>query len=81
MMFDFENGCSEIIQSLCIKFMGRELLWSSIESEGPGITMGEDATVVYKAMLLAKKITVTHEVFSFIEYMRNPYAVKRKTIH
>ena len=65
MMFDFENECPGIIQSLCTKFMRRELLWSSIESEDPRITMGEDAAVVYKAMLMAKKIAVTHKVFYF----------------
>ena len=65
MMFDFENECPGIIQSLCTKFMRRELLWSSIESEDPRITMGEDAAVVYKAMLMAKKIAVTHEVLYF----------------
>lgn len=65
MMFDFENECPGIIQSLCTKFMRRELLWSSIESEDPRITMGEDAAVVYKAMLMARKIAVTHKVFYF----------------
>ena len=65
MMFDFENECPSIIQSLCTKFMRRELLWSSIKSEDPRITMGEDAAVVYKAMLMAKKIAVTHKVFYF----------------
>ena len=65
MMFDFENGCSGIIQSLCTKFMRRNLLWSSIENEDPRITMGEDAAVVYKALLMAKKVVVTHKVFYF----------------
>lgn len=65
MMFDFKNGCPGIIQSLCTKFMRKELLWLSIESEDSRITMGEDAAVVYKAMLLAKKIVITHEVFYY----------------
>ncbi len=65
MMFDFEYGCPGVIQSLCTKFIRRELLWSSIENEDSRITMGEDAAVVYKSMLLAKKIAVTHEVLYF----------------
>ncbi len=78
MMFDFKSGCPGIIQSLCTKLMRRELLWSSIEGEDSRITMGEDAAAVYKAMLLAKKIAITHEVFYFYRVHENSMCRKKE---
>ncbi len=65
MMFDFEEGCPGILQSLCTKLIRRTLLQSSIQSVDKRITMGEDAAVVYKSCLLAEKIAVTNKYLYF----------------
>lgn len=65
MIFDFECGCPGIIQSLCSKLIKKNILWSSIESVNENITLGEDAAVVYKAMLLSKKIAITNKCLYF----------------
>lgn len=65
MMFDFENGYPGIIQSLSTKLIKRDILLSAIENVDDRITMGEDAAVVYKAMLLAKRVAVTSNVFYY----------------
>jgi len=65
MMFDFDNGRPGIIQSLCSKLIKKELLLASIKTVDSRITMGEDAAVVYKALLLARKIVITNECFYF----------------
>lgn len=70
MMFDFEEGCPGIIQSLWTKLIRKNILWSSIEAVDKRITMGEDAAVVYKALLIAKKIVITNEYLYF--YRTNP---------
>lgn len=65
MMFDFEKNCPGIIQSLCTKLIKRKLLWESIRTVDNRITMGEDAAVVYKAMLNALKIAITNNCYYF----------------
>lgn len=70
MMFDFEAGCPGIVQSLCTKLIRRNILWSGIESVDKRITMGEDAAVVYKTLLIARKIVITNEYLYF--YRTNP---------
>ncbi len=65
MMFDFENGRPGIIQSLCSKLIKTKILRASMEAVDGRITMGEDAAIVYKAMLLAKKAAVTNRCFYF----------------
>ncbi len=65
MMFDFEKNRPGIIQSLCTKLIKRKLLWESLRTVDNRITMGEDAAVVYKAMLNASKIAITNESFYF----------------
>lgn len=65
MMFDFGNNCPGVIQSLCTKLIKRKLLWESIREMDDRITMGEDAAVVYNAMLNAEKIAVTNECYYF----------------
>lgn len=71
MIFDFENGCSGIIQSLCSKLIKKNILWSSMEGVDENITLGEDAAVVYKAMLLSKKIAITNKCFYFYRVRQN----------
>ena len=61
MMFDFEEGCPGVIQSLVTKLIKKEILWSSIETADERVTMGEDAVIVYKAMFYAKKIVITNQ--------------------
>lgn len=65
MMFDFEKGSPGIIQSLCTKLIKRSILWTSIENIDCRITMGEDAAVTYKALLIANKISVTNSCLYF----------------
>jgi len=65
MMFDFEYGRPGIIQSLCTKLMKRKILLRSMEGVDSRIAMGDDAAVVYKAMLIADKVAVTHQCFYF----------------
>lgn len=65
MMFDFEEECSGIIQSLCTKLLKRDILWSSIETMDDRITLGEDAAVVYNAMLSARKIVIINDYLYF----------------
>lgn len=65
MMFDFEKNSPGIIQSLCTKLIKRELLRESIRTVDNRITMGEDAAVVYKALLTASKIAITNECYYF----------------
>ena len=65
MMFDFKQDSPGIIQSLCTKFIKTKILWSGIEHVDNRITMGEDASVVYKVILLAKKIVITNQSFYF----------------
>lgn len=65
MMFDLEQGCPGIIQSLCTKLMKRELLVKAMEDLDSRITMGEDAAVTYNIMLMAKKIAVIDNFFYF----------------
>lgn len=59
MMFDFQENQPGIIQSLCSKFVKKELLWECIEKVDERISLGEDAAAVYRMILLAKKIVVT----------------------
>lgn len=61
MMFDFNERCPGVIQSLATKLIKREILWSSIELVDERITMGEDAAVVYRAMLDAKRIVIINQ--------------------
>ena len=70
MMFDFEKSCPGIIQSLCTKLIKREILWSSIQTVDSRITMGEDAAVVYSALLIANKVIITNSYLYF--YRLNP---------
>lgn len=65
MMYDFEHGCPGIIQSLCTKLIKRNLLLESIHGLDNRITMGEDAAVVYIAMLKAKKIVIANSYLYF----------------
>lgn len=65
MMFDFEKGRPGIIQSLWSKMIKREVLWKSIRYVDSRITLGEDAAVVYHAMLIAKKIVVIYDYLYF----------------
>ena len=65
MMFDFEKSCPGIIQSLCTKLIKREILWSSIQTVDSRITMGEDAAVVYSALLIANKVIITNSYLYF----------------
>lgn len=65
MMFDFENLRPGIIQSLCTKMIKTNILKESIRNVDNRITVGEDAAVVYKAMLTAEKIVVTSESYYF----------------
>lgn len=65
MMFDFENGCPGIIQSLCTKLIKRDILQSCIENMDSRITMGEDAALTYHVLLEAKKIVVTNDYLYF----------------
>ncbi len=65
MMFDFENSCPGIIQSLCTKLIKRSLLEKSIYGIDTRITMGEDAAVVCKAMLNAKRTFIINKSFYY----------------
>lgn len=65
MMFDFNAGCPGIIQSLCTKFVKRNLLLKSINSVDNRISIGEDAAVTYKLLLGAKKIAITNATLYF----------------
>lgn len=65
MMFDFDYESPGLIQSLCTKLMKKELLMRSFEDIDSRITMGEDASVTFKAMLLARKIVVMNDSFYF----------------
>lgn len=65
MMFDFNAGCPGVIQSLWTKLIKRELLEKSVREVEDGITMGEDAAVVYQALLLAKTVVITNDSFYF----------------
>ncbi|MCM1216985.1 MAG: glycosyltransferase [Lachnospiraceae bacterium] len=65
MMFDFDNGKPGIIQSLCTKLIKRNILRESISNVDGNVTLGEDAAVVYRAMITAKKIAITNESFYF----------------
>ncbi|KAI4441690.1 glycosyltransferase family 2 protein [Schaedlerella arabinosiphila] len=65
MVFDFTKNCPGIIQSLCTKLIKKKLLYESIQFVDNRITMGEDAAVVYKAMLNAKKIVVINDCYYF----------------
>lgn len=65
MMFDLRKGCPGVIQALWTKMIKREILWQSIESVDNRITLGEDAAVVYKAMLIARKIVITNKYLYF----------------
>lgn len=61
MMFDFNEGRPGVIQASVTKLIKREILCPSIEAVDERITMGEDAAVVYRAMLYAKKIAITNQ--------------------
>lgn len=65
MMFDFENSMSGISPSLCSKLIKKSVLEESIKNVDSRITLGEDAAVVYKAMLAAEKVAVTNESYYF----------------
>lgn len=80
MMYDFEKNEPGILQSLCTKLIKRELLWKSIESEDRRITIGEDAAVVYNALLNAKKIVVTYDSLYFYRIHLNSMS-RSKDIH
>lgn len=71
MMYDFEYRCPGIIQSLCTKMIKRSLLWTSMEAVDKNITLGEDAAVVYKAMLLSEKVAITDKCLYFYRVRQN----------
>lgn len=65
MMFDFEKSKPGIIQSLCTKLIKKNILKESIKNVDSRITLGEDAAVVYNAILIAEKMVVTNESYYF----------------
>lgn len=65
MMFDFQRNKPGIIQSLWSKLIKRSILLDAIEPEDDRITYGEDAAVVYVAMLNAEKIAITSQPLYF----------------
>ena len=71
MMFDFEKNGPGIIQSLCTKLIKKDLLQESIQFLDDRITMGEDAATVCKAMLNAKRISITNESYYFYRTHEN----------
>lgn len=68
MMFDFEKGKPGIIQSLATKLIKRELLVEVSANVDGRITLGEDAAIVYNAMLNSNRIFVTNEIYYFYRY-------------
>lgn len=73
MMFDFEKARPGIIQSLCTKLIKRNILMLSMEGIDDRFAMGDDAAVVYKAMLIADKVVVIHKSFYF--YRIHPFSM------
>lgn len=71
MVFDFEKGFPGIIQSLCSKLMKKDILLSSMSTVDENITLGEDAAIVYKAMLLSEKIAVINRCFYYYRVRQN----------
>ena len=71
MMFDFEEGRPGIIQSLCSKMIKRNILREGIAAVNEKITLGEDAAIVYKAMLLSERIAVTNKCLYFYRVRQN----------
>lgn len=69
MMFDFKVGNPGIIQSLATKLIKRELLEDVMQNLDGRITLGDDAAVVYPAMLKSNKIFITNRVYYY--YRRN----------
>lgn len=69
MMFDFKVGNPGIIQSLATKLIKRELLEAVMQNLDGRITLGDDAAVVYPAMLKSNKIFITNRVYYY--YRRN----------
>lgn len=65
MIYDFEQECPGIIQSLCTKLIKRSILWKNVEDVDNRITWGEDAAVVYTSMLDAEKVMVSDTCLYF----------------
>ncbi|MCI8946968.1 MAG: glycosyltransferase [Lachnospiraceae bacterium] len=65
MMYDFECGCPGIIQSLCTKLIRKKILQECLQAMDRRITMGEDAAVVYNAILESDKIVVIDKFLYF----------------
>lgn len=76
MMFDFQKNKPGIIQSLCSKLIKRSLLLETIQQEDQRITYGEDAAVVYIAMLKAKKIAIINQCIYY--YRIHPESMMHK---
>lgn len=76
MMFDFQKNKPGIIQSLWSKLIKRSLLLETIQQEDQRITYGEDAAVVYIAMLKAKKIAIINQCIYY--YRIHPESMMHK---